>query len=121
MPFEDDGLDHSVIEDLKAICRETGDDVSGELLQIFLAALPDRITEIRRFVSLGDSVGLLRAAHRLKGSSATLGASRMALICAELEATVKAKCPVSEAEAKILALEVEAERVCSVLPAALRV
>jgi HPt (histidine-containing phosphotransfer) domain-containing protein len=55
-------------------------------LQIgFEALLPVRLGAIERAIQSGDSAELRRVAHQLRGTSVTLGASRLSKICRELE------------------------------------
>jgi len=69
-----------------------------DLLGPGLTALVDAFDELGRTVvedmgealKQGDRAALARAAHRLKGSAANLGAARLAGLCAELENAVQA-------------------------------
>ncbi|HKE00849.1 MAG TPA: response regulator [Planctomycetota bacterium] len=55
------------------------------ILDLYLRDAPARVARITELASAGDSAGLAQAAHSLKSSSATLGARRLAALCAELE------------------------------------
>jgi len=55
------------------------------LLDAFDSSLPQRLAEISSAAERGDEVELRRVAHLLKGSAATLGASRLTLTCERLE------------------------------------
>ena len=68
------------------------------LLATFEESLPQAISEISGALSRGDKEELRRVAHKLKGSSATLGASRLAGACLALERTRDEDSPPGEAE-----------------------
>lgn len=119
MQISDDGLDHEVIEDLKDIGADPADDVIPVLLGMFFEELPARIVAIRRFAQAPDLSGLARAAHRMKGSSAIIGASRLAGICGELESIGDRAAAPEAMEDLLSALEIEAKRVRLILPQAL--
>ncbi|MGC1676449.1 MAG: Hpt domain-containing protein [Candidatus Binataceae bacterium] len=119
MPDNDDGLDHEVIEDLKDIGADPADDVIPLLLGMFFKELPARIIALRTLAHAPDLSELARAAHRMKGSSALIGASRLAGICGELE-SIGGRLAAPEAMEDLLsALEIEARRVRLILPQAL--
>jgi len=56
-----------------------------KLLDSFEDSLPKSLDDIEAAVERGDQVELRRAAHLLKGSSATLGAAQLRAACQELE------------------------------------
>ncbi|MFC3989276.1 Hpt domain-containing protein, partial [Actinoplanes siamensis] len=57
----------------------------AEILHNFADRLPDTLDRMERAAATGDTRNLARLAHGLKGSAATLGAGRLAAICADLE------------------------------------
>ncbi|WP_436520835.1 ATP-binding protein [Actinoplanes sp. HUAS TT8] len=57
----------------------------AEILHNFADRLPSTLDRMERAAATGDTRNLARLAHGLKGSSATLGASRFAALCADLE------------------------------------
>lgn len=119
MPNSDDGLDHEIIDDLKDISADPTDDVIPVLLGMFFQELPARITAIRTLARAPDLSELARAAHRMKGSSALIGASRLAGICGALESIGDRVAAPEAMEDLLSALEVEAQRVRLILPQAL--
>ena len=54
-------------------------------MDLYVENAPQLIDAIRRAIAAGDAPALQRSAHTLKGSSASLGAQRMAALCFELE------------------------------------
>jgi len=60
-------------------------DAQERLIETFEASLPESVADIEAAVRRNDRSGLRRTAHLLKGSSATLGATRLRLSCQQLE------------------------------------
>jgi HPt (histidine-containing phosphotransfer) domain-containing protein len=119
MEMNDDGLDHGIIADLTEICQHNGDDVISVLLDMYFSEMPNRLRAICESARESNFSELTRAAHRLKGSSASLGARRMAEICGELEMFAKRSQTSNPPTNLLAALEAEARRLREVLPAAL--
>ncbi len=76
-------LDSSVIEGLFDL---GGDELLEELADLFLEDVPPRLEALREAIGSGDAPSVGQVAHALKGSSGNMGATRMASICAKLEA-----------------------------------
>jgi len=77
-------LDEAVLEELRASVQ--GDRAFVvELIEAYLADGATHIEAISAAVDAGDATALVRPAHTLKSSSATLGASRIATTARELE------------------------------------
>ena len=77
-------IDWDVVSSLREL-QSGSTDLGLELVELFLKELPGRVEAVEKAVRDADPATLLRAAHRLKGSSGTLGARQLAAICAELE------------------------------------
>jgi CheY-like chemotaxis protein len=60
-------------------------EVRQHLIDTFEGSLPDRVAAIRAAARHPDTTELRRAAHLLKGSSLSLGASRLAYACHQIE------------------------------------
>lgn len=60
-------------------------DIVVELIDLYLEDARDKLVAIREAVARRDETSLRRAAHSLRGSSASLGARRVAALCGELE------------------------------------
>jgi len=77
-------LDETVLAELLA---STGDDPAfvRELLETYLAETPEQLLAIRTAVDAGNASELVRPAHTLKSSSATLGAMRLSALARDLE------------------------------------
>ena len=74
-------IDLTIVDDIRGINREDAD-VYAELLGIFARDAPARIAGIR---SATDAAGRAGEAHRLRGSSATMGFARLSQACGALE------------------------------------
>ena len=79
-------LDESVLRELE---ESTGDDPAfvRDLIETYLADVPLQLEGIEGAIAADDSDALIRPAHTLKSSSATLGAMRLADISRTLEMT----------------------------------
>jgi HPt (histidine-containing phosphotransfer) domain-containing protein len=78
-------LEPAALAELQSLADPDGPDIFGELVQLYLGDLPERMDGIRQAVAQADSAALRREAHRLKGSSQQMGATRLAALCLELE------------------------------------
>jgi len=76
-----------IVLDLEQLCRVAGDDPEFErqLREDFIASLPLLLAEAEAAVSASDGVRLRALAHRLKGSSRTIGGSAVGDVCEALE------------------------------------
>ena len=79
-PTLDEGILHEVLE-------STGDDIGfvRELIETYLADTPAQLEAMAAAVEADDAPALVRPAHTLKSSSATVGASRLSALARELE------------------------------------
>ena len=80
-----DALDMTVLASFAEVQGEDEPDIIVELIDLYLADTPHRVSAIQAALAARDGLALKRAAHTLKGSSANLGAHRLAALCAELE------------------------------------
>jgi HPt (histidine-containing phosphotransfer) domain-containing protein len=77
-------LDERILLELRAT---TGDDVGfvRELVQTYLGDTPSQLDAMTAAVEADDAAALVRPAHTLKSSSATVGAVRLSSVARELE------------------------------------
>jgi two-component system, sensor histidine kinase and response regulator len=74
------------VDETKAFARVEGDaDLLAEIIGLFLEGVPPLLQEIRQAAGDGESAHLMRTAHRLKGSLATLAAMPAADAALRLE------------------------------------
>ncbi len=74
-------------------CSASVDDEPEELaklVDIFIATAPDSIRQMRESLEARNAPGLSMAAHTLKGSCASLGATTLREVCAVLEQNARA-------------------------------
>lgn len=78
-------LDLAVFLSLEDAQVEGEPDIVVELIELYDEDTPRRLAAIRGALAAGDSTALRRAAHGLRGSSASLGALQVATLCEKLE------------------------------------
>ena len=80
IPIVDEGA-------LNELMEGTGDDIGfvRELIETYLADTPAQLEAMTAAVEGDDAAALVRPAHTLKSSSATVGASRLSSVARELE------------------------------------
>jgi CheY-like chemotaxis protein/HPt (histidine-containing phosphotransfer) domain-containing protein len=78
-------LDPSYLDRLHQLQEITGRSVVGEIVDSFLGEVPRRLSRLREALAAGDGEALAFTAHSLKGSSAQLGALRLASLSHALE------------------------------------
>lgn len=102
----DNALDINVVKNLRA---EVGDDpeIINELIDLYLEDGPPLIATLHDAVQNHDVATIGRVAHRLKGSSASLGAIVLSQICRDLEQ----ENAMADVEAIVVRLEAEYQRV----------
>ena len=82
-------VDRDILNRLRGIGRRRGRDVLGTVVARYRAEAPVLLDAARRAIGERDAEGLYRAAHSLKSSSASLGATHLAERCAALEAAAE--------------------------------
>ncbi|MEJ7872137.1 MAG: response regulator, partial [Rubrobacteraceae bacterium] len=106
---EDSGepLDRATLEGLREL---GGSELIADLGELFSSDTPPRLANLRVAVEGGDAGAVERIAHTLRGSSANIGARRMAELCEELQKAGASK-DLSEASKPAERLQAEFERV----------
>jgi HPt (histidine-containing phosphotransfer) domain-containing protein len=94
-------MDRGVMDQLR---EDLGDGPVREVVATFLDRTPATLAELRAAASRNDVEAIRRAAHAVKGTSATLGAKRLADECAELERMARSG-DVPDATARVAAVE----------------
>jgi HPt (histidine-containing phosphotransfer) domain-containing protein len=79
-------LDEAVVGELESLDR----DLLTNLLSMYFDRSAGEISAIGGAIGRGEMISVAQAAHKIRGSSVTLGAVRVALILADLEASAKA-------------------------------
>ncbi len=84
-------LDPEVIAGLVALGEDGGENILKLLVDIFTAEeAPSCLSHIEEAIQAGDATELAEGAHKLKGSAAQLGATRLRELCAILESEARA-------------------------------
>ena len=94
---------------LERLHRWGGDALRRQLVDMFLARVPEQLALARDAAARGDAPGVKQVAHALKSSAGQLGAVSMQRLCEETER----RAIVGETEslaALVASLEVELER-----------
>lgn len=84
-PTTSGDVDISVLTAFEDVQREGEPDLIVELIDLYLADVPQRLSAIKDSILKTDRVSLKLAAHNLKGGSANLGVTAIASLCEELE------------------------------------
>lgn len=90
-------VDAEVLSEFAAVIGPDGPVVLGQIVETYLVEAPQTITALRTALTQGDATAAARLAHRLKGSSLSIGARQLALRCAELEMCCETGAPPSPA------------------------
>jgi len=80
-----DPIDWNVLDTLKLIQRPNAPSLLDRAVTLYIQTAKDYLGRLQGLVSGGNAAGVREAAHALKGSSGTVGAKRMAVLCKELE------------------------------------
>ena len=70
---------------LNELAADVGPDGVAEIVDIFLSDSVGLLRTLRTASELGDAAAIARAAHSLKSTAATVGASLLAAHCLEME------------------------------------
>lgn len=80
-----EAIDVAVLLSLEEAQVEGEPDLVVELIDLYAEDTPRRLAAIRSAWAAGDLAALRRAAHGLRGSSASLGARQVGILCEKLE------------------------------------
>ncbi|MCB1823610.1 MAG: response regulator [Candidatus Competibacteraceae bacterium] len=78
-------LDERVLAQIRALQRPGQPSVLAGIIELYLDNAPTLLQQMREAITAGDGEALYQAAHGFKSSSATLGATRLAAVCEDLE------------------------------------
>lgn len=84
-PIDREPVDVHLLTSFAEAQDDQESDLIVELIDLYQADSARRVADIRQALTTSDELSLVRAAHSLKGSSATLGAWQVAESCEELE------------------------------------
>ena len=89
------------MDSLRSQLGDHGGDLVAELIALYLVQGRDLVVEIEAAEAASDPVRLTAAAHKLKGSTATLGGDRLAAVCQRIEARSPAQLTVDAAPQQV--------------------
>ncbi len=87
---EDVAVDPSVLGSLTARLGNRAAAVLDKLIDTWESETARRLDEVDAALQGGDAAGVGRAVHAMKGGSASMGAVRLAAVCASVEGPIKA-------------------------------
>ncbi len=112
---EPETIDRKVLAKLDTLGG--GSTLKRELIDLYLDREPGQIEELRVAIDAGDAKALRMAAHKLKGSAATMGAQKMASCCNDLELAARDE-KLGGAEEMLKQIRIASARACHELRAA---
>ncbi len=86
-----------------------------DLIDTYLVESSGLVNTIREGSSSGDLASMLRPAHSLKSSSASIGAMRLSKLCADLESFLRGSLPGLDVSGQVRQIDNEFVRVQSAL------
>jgi signal transduction histidine kinase/DNA-binding NarL/FixJ family response regulator/HPt (histidine-containing phosphotransfer) domain-containing protein len=87
-------IDHSALGGIAAMQRTGSPNLVAKVVGKYVNAAPKLVATLRESADIGDWEALERAAHTLKSSSTTVGASVLAALCRSIENDARAQvCP----------------------------
>jgi PAS domain S-box-containing protein len=86
----DSTLDIAVLDNIRRLQRPGAPNLLHKVVSIFLAEGPELLKTMRGAIATGNDTALLRAVHKLKSSSANLGAVKLAELCKAMETQAQA-------------------------------
>lgn len=103
-------LDPKALQSVRKMAGADASEFVQEVIDCYCEHTPQLLQTMRVALVQGDVLSLQRAAHNLKASSASIGATLLSQLCRELEQMTKAQIS-AEAETWISKLAVESNRV----------
>ncbi|MPZ42961.1 MAG: response regulator [Betaproteobacteria bacterium] len=107
-------LDPAALDAIRELQRPGQPQLVARIVGAYHEESPRLLSELKRAAQAQDSDALARAAHSLRSSSANLGASRLAVLCKQLESSARDE-RLAGAEGLLEALENEYRKVSAAL------
>jgi PAS domain S-box-containing protein len=107
-------LDPEALASIQKMLGDDALDVLSELIDCYLTEAPKLLQTMSDAIAQADPIALRRAAHTLKSSSASLGASALTQLCEDVEAIGKANTLLGSTD-KVSQLQTEYEQVKTAL------
>lgn len=81
---------HSEDDTVQAVFSSFADDpVMGELVELYVSEMPERIAALEEAFAAGDLGALQRLAHQMKGAAGSYGFDGLTSVARTLESSVK--------------------------------
>lgn len=87
--LKEDLLDLDIIQGLKELGGDDGDEFLKEILDLYSEQYPILLSQIKEYLGKSDYINLSKSAHALKGASLNIGAKEIASICKLIEINSK--------------------------------
>jgi HPt (histidine-containing phosphotransfer) domain-containing protein len=116
--YSDNNLPAISASEFKALVEMIGADMPEvllDLLDTYLEESAGLVSAIRDGLNQGDLSTMLRPAHSLKSSSASIGAMRLSRLCSDLETHLRGSLPGLDVTKQVQQVENEFARVQSAL------
>lgn len=85
-----DALDRRVLDELRELQSAADPHFLARVMTLYLTESPKLMEQLNQSVTVADAAEIVRAAHSLKSSSASIGAVAMGVLCAEMVAAGRA-------------------------------
>jgi CheY-like chemotaxis protein len=108
-------LDRNVMDGLRQLQDQSYPNLINDLIDNFLKDATEKVEAIITAFRDRQSEDIVKLAHSLKGSSATLGGRQFSALCAEIEKKMLRNCPLEDLETLFEKLEAEFYKLCQVL------
>ena len=82
-------LDAEALDRLRELDPKGDNQLLARVLAAFKTSIARLVPQVRESSATGDMTGVRHVAHTLKSSSASIGATRLAQICTELETMIR--------------------------------
>ena len=99
-------LDPKALQALRDMAGEDASEIITKVIDSYLEDAPQLLQALNAAITQGNATALLNAAHTLKSTSATLGATKLSQLCKDLEIIGRAG---TTSDALVLASQVKAE------------
>ncbi len=109
-------LDQVALDQIRELKGGRSANLLQRLIDVYLETSPDIVDDLARALEQKNAKAVREAAHSLKSSSATLGATRLAMLCRDLEARGR-NAYLEEGSVTFKELQSEFELVCKALAA----
>jgi CheY-like chemotaxis protein len=84
-------LDQTALDQVRLLQRPGSPSILNRIITMYLAESPHLIETVQQAINANDASALMKAAHNLKSTSATLGATTLTALCKKLETLGRAQ------------------------------